>query len=71
MRVAEVWRFNGIKLVIKQLQPDGSYVEVEVSRFLPIRPEEIVAWLTADDALLEPEWTRRLFQWAMGLGGQG
>jgi Uma2 family endonuclease len=70
LRVAEVWRFDGIKLVIEQLQPDGSYAEAEVSRFLPIRPEEIVGWLTADDALLEAAWNRRLYQWAMGLGRQ-
>ena len=68
LRVAEVWRFNGITLVIEQLQPDGSYTRVEVSRFLPIPPDEIVAWLTADDALLETAWNRRLYQWAMGLG---
>jgi Putative restriction endonuclease len=70
LRVAEVWRFNGITLVIEQLQPDGSYVRVEVSRFLPIPLDEVVAWLTADDALLETAWNRRLYQWAMGLGRQ-
>ncbi len=71
LRVTEVWRFNGITLVIEQLQPDGSYIRIEVSRFLPIPPYEIVAWLTADDALLETAWNRRLYQWAMGLGRQG
>ena len=35
-----------------------------------IRPDEIVSWLTADDALLEAAWNRRLYQWAIRLGRQ-
>ncbi len=46
LRVAEVWRFvRGETLVIEQLQPDGSYAAVEESRFLRIRPEDVLRWV--------------------------
>ncbi len=56
--------------MIEQLQADGSYAAVEASRFLGIRADDILGWLTADDSGNEPEWNRRLNQWAMGLGRQ-
>jgi Uma2 family endonuclease len=69
--VAEVWRFvRGRELVIEQLQADGSYAPAEASRFLRIRAEEILNWLTAEDSSHELAWNRRLNQWAMGLGHQ-
>ncbi len=69
LRVAEVWRaLRGRKLVIEHLQPDGSYAAAEASRFLPIRDDEIAAWLTAEDVRVEEVWNRRLNEWAMGLG---
>ena len=44
--VAEVWRLvRGQELIIEQLQADGSYAPVEESRFLHIRPEDILRWL--------------------------
>ncbi|MHB1561867.1 MAG: Uma2 family endonuclease [Isosphaeraceae bacterium] len=67
LRVAEVWRFDGRRVVIEQLQPDGTYAEVEQSRFLHVTAAEVLAWLTADDVLDEAAWTRRLFTWAMAL----
>ena len=67
--VVEVWRYlRGQTLVIEQLQADGSYVPVEASRFLRVRAEDILDWLTAEDASHEPAWNRRLNQWAMQLG---
>ncbi len=68
LRVAEVWRLGRKGLVIEHLQPDGSYAPVEASRFLGIRAEVILEWLTADDRFDEPAWNRRLNEWAMGLG---
>jgi Uma2 family endonuclease len=69
--VVEVWRLvRGQKLVIEDLQADGTYASVEVSRFLPVRAEEILSWLTAEDSSNEPAWNRRLNQWAMGLAHQ-
>jgi Uma2 family endonuclease len=71
LRVAEVWRLvKGRTLIIEQLQPDGSYAPAEASRFLPIRPDEVVGWLYAEDVGQEDAWYRRLNQWAMGLGGR-
>lgn len=71
MGVTEVWRYvRGQKLIIEQRQPDGTYTPVDASRFLPIRAEEVLEWLTAEDASHEPAWNRRLNQWAMGLGRQ-
>ena len=67
--VAEVWRvLRGRKVIIEHLQPDGSYAPAEASRFLPIRADEIAAWLTAEDVGLEEVWNRRLNEWVMGLG---
>ena len=69
--VVEVWRYvGGNRLVIEHLQADGSYAPVEVSQFLRIRAEDILGWLTADDASHEPAWNRRLNLWAMELGRQ-
>ena len=69
LRVAEVWRvLRGRNVVIEHLQADGSYAPAEASRFLPIRADEITAWLMAEDVGLEEVWNRRLNEWAMGLG---
>jgi Uma2 family endonuclease len=68
LRVAEVWRLGRKGFVIEQLQADGSYAPVEESRFLRIRADVILEWLSADDRLDELAWNLRLNQWAMGLG---
>jgi len=70
--VVEVWRYvNGQKLVIEHLQADGTYAPVEASRFLRISAADILGWLTAEDASRELAWSRRLNEWAMGLGQRG
>jgi hypothetical protein len=43
-------------------------VKAEASRFLRIRGDEILGWLTAEESNNEPAWNRRLNQCAMGLG---
>jgi Uma2 family endonuclease len=69
LRVAEVWRFaKGARLIIEQLQPDGSYAAVEASRFLLIRPDDVLRWLNEARTEDEAAWNRRLTQWAMRLG---
>ena len=69
LRVAEVWRFvRRAKLIIEQLQPDGSYAAVEESRFLRIRPDDVLRWLKEAETEDESVWHRRLTQWAMRLG---
>jgi Uma2 family endonuclease len=69
--VIEIWWFvRSQKLIIEHLQADGMYAPVEASRFLRIRAEEILSWLTAEDSSNEPAWNRRLNHWAMGLAQQ-
>jgi Uma2 family endonuclease len=69
LRVFEVWRLiRGQKLIIEQLQADGSYAPVEESRFLRIRGEEVIRWLNGAATEREATWNRRLNQWAMELG---
>jgi Uma2 family endonuclease len=69
LRVVEVWRFvRGERLVIEQLQPDGSYAAVEESRFLRVRPEDVLRWVKAAATERPSVWNRRLNRWAMGLG---
>ena len=69
LRVAEVWRFvKGEKLVIEQLQADGSYAVVERSRFIPVPADDVLRWLRDGIAEPQPAWNRRLNQWAMELG---
>jgi Uma2 family endonuclease len=66
--VAEVWRFvKGEKLIIEQLQPDGSYSAAEESRFLRIRPDDVLRWVNEAATERPAVWNRRLNQWAMGL----
>jgi Uma2 family endonuclease len=67
--VAEVWRLvTGEDLIIEQLQPDGLYAAVEQSRFLRIRPEDVLRWVNQAGTERQSDWNRRLNEWAMGLG---
>ncbi len=65
LSAAEVWRFDGQRLLFEQLQPDGTYAPAEQSRWLRVRPEEVLAWLTAEDVTDQDAWSLRLFQWAL------
>jgi len=71
--IFELWRFDGDVVVIEQLGPDGRYVAVERSKFLPVRPEDIRRWLVVEDSSDDLEWKNRLAEWAEGLaaGGNG
>jgi Uma2 family endonuclease len=60
--VPEVWRFNGLRLDIDRLRPDGAYEVVGASQFLPIAPEEVVHWVQ-DDKLDDLAWSDRLEAW--------
>jgi len=61
--VTEVWRFDGELLTIERLNPDGSYSPIESSAWLPIRPDEVIRWLTQEDSTDESAWARRLRNW--------
>jgi Uma2 family endonuclease len=67
LKVAEILRFDGESVVIEQLQADGSYLPVKASRFLPLRPEDLLHWLIQEPYEDEIAWERRLDQWAKRL----
>jgi Uma2 family endonuclease len=67
LEIAEIWRFDGQSVVIEQLRGDGFYVPAETSRFLPLRPEDILRWLIDEDSGDEMAWERRLDKWAKSL----
>jgi Uma2 family endonuclease len=60
LRIAEVWRFDGERFVIERLTPNGQYIAVETSLFLPIRAEEIQRWIVEEDLTDASAWARRL-----------
>jgi hypothetical protein len=45
LQVREVWRFGDETMSVEQLDGNGNYVIVDASRFLFVRPEEVVRWL--------------------------
>lgn len=66
--VAEVWRLvDGRELVLEQLQPDGSYTQVEKSRFLAVTAADVMRWVNDAATEHQAKWNRRLIQWAMTL----
>lgn len=67
LRVAEVWRFDGRSCTIELLQDDGTYVRAEQSRFLPLRPADLLRWLVQEDYDDELAWELRLERWARRL----
>lgn len=72
LRVAEVWRLSrGGIVIMEALQADGSYAAIEESRFLRIRPYDVLRWMNeADTEPDESAWQLRLTQWALALGQQ-
>jgi Uma2 family endonuclease len=59
--VSEVWRFTRDQLVIERLTPEGTYVAVEASGFLPVRAEEVWHWVVVEeDTSDDSAWMRRL-----------
>ena len=64
LKVAEVWRFDGVTVVIERLGPDGKYAAAEMSLFLPVRAEEVCRWVEKEDSSNELAWEDRLREWA-------
>ncbi|MGC8640580.1 MAG: Uma2 family endonuclease [Isosphaeraceae bacterium] len=63
MKVAEVWRFDGEKVVIERLGRDGRYRATAASRLLRIKAVELTRWLTVEDTSDEARWAKRLASW--------
>ena len=60
LRVAEIWRFAGGQVIIERLTPEGTYVAVESSNFLPVRADEIRRWVVEEATSDETAWAERL-----------
>jgi Uma2 family endonuclease len=60
LRVAEVWRLDGKKVVIERLSSNGEYEAVDASGFLPIRVQDVERWVVEEDSRDESAWARRL-----------
>ncbi|MGP0070209.1 MAG: Uma2 family endonuclease [Isosphaeraceae bacterium] len=58
--VAEIWRFDGERIIIERLTPKGTYEPVEASGFLPVRAEEVYRWVVEEDTSDDTAWARRL-----------
>jgi Uma2 family endonuclease len=63
LRVAEVWRLEGGRIIIERLTPQGTYESVESSGFLPVRAADVRRWIIEEDTSDETAWARRLRAW--------
>jgi len=69
LHVPELWGFDGETVVIEHFGPDGKYMPVDSSQFLPVTAADILRWLVHEDSSDELEYERRLAEWARGLRG--
>ena len=75
LRIAEVWRFDGLSLTFHALDSDGAYQQVPSSRLFPfLKPETLVGFLKAKLTQAENLVVREFRAWVrqqIGLpGGQ-
>ena len=63
MKVVELWRFDGEKVVIERLGRDGRYRPALASRLLKVRADELTHWLSVEDTRNETRWAKRLAVW--------
>jgi Uma2 family endonuclease len=63
LKVPEFWRARKKSVSIEHLGPDGAYVPVPRSRFLPVRPEDVTRWVFAEDSADRVTWAERLREW--------
>jgi Uma2 family endonuclease len=63
MSVSELWRFDEDTPVIERLTPDGRYMGVEASLWLPVRVEHLRQWIVEEDSSGFAEWSRRMRAW--------
>ena len=64
LQVSEVWRVFEGRVSFEQLQPDGKYAPVLMSRFLHVTPEEVERWVLREGARGGVTWKQRLREWA-------
>ena len=64
LQIREVWRFGVETMSDEQLDGSGNYVIADASRFLFVRPEEVVRWLREGTSMARPAWKRAVREWA-------
>ncbi len=60
LNVSEIWRFSAKQVFIERLTPNGTYVTVDTSLFLPVTADDIRRWIVDEDISDEIAWTERL-----------
>jgi Uma2 family endonuclease len=63
LKVVEVWRVVGQRVIIERLGDDGTYYQAETSAFLPVRADEVGRWVLEEDRRDGSLWARRLRAW--------
>jgi Uma2 family endonuclease len=62
--VPEIWRFDGVRLTVLVLGPDGNYASSETSLSLPFLPmDEVVRFLGEYVPGDDTQWARRFRAW--------
>ena len=61
--IPEVWIFDGEDVRFLSLGDVGIYHEIPDSRFLPIRPDEVLRWLLIEDLPGDNAWKRAFRAW--------
>jgi Uma2 family endonuclease len=62
--VPEIWRFDGVRLTVLVLGPDGTYAPSETSLSLPFLPmDEVVRFLGEYTPGDDTQWARRFRAW--------
>ena len=65
LKVPEVWRLHDddVTVTIERLRKNGTYASSAVSRFLRVRPADILRWVIKEDTRDRVNWTLRLRKW--------
>jgi Uma2 family endonuclease len=63
LQVPEFWRVRNRIVSIEQLGPDGTYLPVPRSRFLPVRSDDATRWVFTEDSSSLVKWEERLREW--------
>jgi hypothetical protein len=66
LKITEIWRFDGTVLIVERLTPEGAYLAVERSGFLPVDSQDIQRWLLDEDVTDELVWSKKLRAWIRG-----
>jgi|SRR5271157_3333648 len=67
LQVPEIWTFDGERVTIAQLAPEGRYAATERSRWLPVTAADVTRWIAEYDLDHPDAWEDRLRAWAADL----